>query len=49
MATYFVYFAEFELRIKKVFGTIAEGRAAARTIYTLTQKGSTATYYSKFQ
>ena len=48
MAIYFAHFAEFELRIKKVFGTIAEGRAAARTIYTLKQKGSAATYYSKF-
>ncbi len=45
----FANFKEFELRIKKVFGAFADGRAAARTIYKIKQKGSAAMYYSEFQ
>lgn len=42
-------FAKFEELIKQVFGTVNEARAASRTIYTLRQKGSAASYFSEFQ
>ena len=44
----FSRFAEFENRIKKVFGTVLESRAAARAIYNIKQKGSAASYFSEF-
>jgi hypothetical protein len=44
----FAHFAEFENRIRKVFGTINDERMAARVIYTIKQRGSAAAYYSEF-
>ena len=44
----FAKFADFEHRIKKIFGTAEEGRAAARVIYHIRQKGSAAAYFSEF-
>jgi hypothetical protein len=44
----FERFAEFEERIKMVFGTINEARAASRAIYQIKQRGSAAAYYSEF-
>jgi hypothetical protein len=41
-------FANFELAITQVFGTINEERAAARTIHRIKQRGSAAQYYSQF-
>ncbi|KAL9099177.1 MAG: hypothetical protein Q9187_009535, partial [Circinaria calcarea] len=38
----------FELALKQVCGLINEGRAAARTIHRIKQKGSAAQYYSQF-
>jgi hypothetical protein len=44
----FRQFAEFETRLRKIFGAMSKERAAARTIYSIKQKGSAAQYYSEF-
>jgi Retrotransposon gag protein/Zinc knuckle len=45
----FANFGTFEERIKQVFGTADEERAAARQIHQIKQTGSAAQYYSLFQ
>jgi hypothetical protein len=47
--TIFASFASYEAKLKQVFGTVDEERAAARQIQTLKQTGSAAQYYSLFQ
>jgi hypothetical protein len=42
-------FAQFEVLIKQVFGTINEERAASREIYRIKQTGSAAAFFSEFQ
>jgi hypothetical protein len=41
-------FANYEVALQQVFGTINEERAAARTIHRIKQRGSAAQYYSQF-
>ena len=45
----FKHFANFEIGISRVFGTVDEERAATRAIHHIKQTGSAAQYYSQFQ
>ena len=44
----FGHFAEFEVRLKRVYGAMDEQRSAAREIYNIRQRTSAANYYAEF-